>query len=168
MVAKRKLTIETLTKLGRRKLAELLIAEAAGNRPLKQTLNLAIAAEAGPEVLGASLRKRLATLSKSRSMLSYDKGRELIAELDGLRTTIVETIDLQDARLAFELLWELIDLHPLILESVDDSSGRVGTVFRTACDDLGPLAQRASMEPDALAATVFHRVANNSMEYMMV
>ena len=30
MVAKRKLTIETLTKLGRRKLAELLIAEAAG------------------------------------------------------------------------------------------------------------------------------------------
>jgi hypothetical protein len=162
MVAKRKLTIETLTKLGRRKLAELLIAEAAGNRRLKQTLNLAIAAEAGPEVLGASLRKRLATLSKSRSMLSYDKGRELITELDGLRTTIVETIGPQDAGLAFELLLELIDLHPPILESVDDSSGRVGTVFRTACDDLGPLAQRASMEPDALAATVFHKVTNNS------
>src|SRR6266566_5565172 len=34
MVAKRKLTIETLTKLGRRKLAELPIAEAAGNRRL--------------------------------------------------------------------------------------------------------------------------------------
>src|SRR6266566_1168747 len=63
MVAKRKLTIETLTKLGRRKLAELLIAEAAGNRQLKQTLNLAIAAEAGPEVLGASLRKRLTELT---------------------------------------------------------------------------------------------------------
>src|SRR6266702_8225435 len=109
--------------VGRRKLAELLIAEAAGNRRLKQTLNLAIAAEAGPEVLGASLRKRLAVLSKSRSMLSYDKGRELIAELDGLRTTIVETIGPQDARLAFELRWELIDLHPPILESVDDSSG---------------------------------------------
>src|SRR6266567_3228766 len=162
MVAKRKLTIETLTKLGRRKLAELLIAEAAGNRRLKQTLNLAIAAEAGPEVLGASLRKRLATLSKSRSPLSYDRGRELIAELDGLRTTIVETIGSEDARLAFELLWELIDLHPSILESVDDSSGRVGTVFRAACDDLGPLAQRASMEPDALAATVFHKVTDNS------
>jgi hypothetical protein len=34
MVAKRKLTIETLSKLGRRKLAELLIAEAVGNRQL--------------------------------------------------------------------------------------------------------------------------------------
>jgi tetratricopeptide (TPR) repeat protein len=162
MVAKRKLTIETLSKLGRRKLAELLIAEAAGNRQLTQTLNLAISAEEGPAALGASLGTRLATLAKSRSMLSYDEGRELIAELDGLRTTIVETIGPQESRLAFELLWELIDLHPSILERVDDSSGRVGTVFRTACDDLGPLAQRASIEPDALAATVFQKVTNNS------
>jgi hypothetical protein len=162
MVAKRKLTIETLSKLGRRRLAELLIAEAAGNRQLMQTLNFAISAEEGPAALGASLRKRLATLAKSRSMLSYDKGRDLIGELDGLRTTIVEIIGPQESRLAFELLWEFIDLHPSILERVDDSSGRVGTVFRTACDDLGPLAQRASIEPDALAATVFEKVTNNS------
>jgi hypothetical protein len=123
MVAKRKLTIETLSKLGRRKLAELLMAEAAGNCQLTQTLNFAISAEEGPAALGASLSKRLATLAKSRSTLSYDKGRELIAELDGLRTTIVETIGPQESRLAFELLWELIDLHPSILERVDDSSG---------------------------------------------
>jgi len=162
MATKPKLTIETLTKLSRRKLADLLITEAAGNRRLKQTLNLAIAAEAGLAVLGASLRKRLATLARSRSMLSYDKGRELTAELEGLRTTIVETVGPQDSGLAFELLWKLIDLHPLVLESVDDSSGRVGTVFRAACDDLGPLAQGAGMEPEALAATVFHKVTNNS------
>ena len=162
MVAKRKLTIETLSKLGRRKLAELLIAEAAGNHQLTQTLNLKISAEEGPAALGASLGTRLATLAKSRSMLSYDEGRELIAELDGLRTTIVETLGPQESRLAFELLLKLIDLHPSILERVDDSSGRVGNVFRTACDDLGPLAQRASIEPDALAATVFQKVTSNS------
>ena len=162
MVAKRKLTIESLSKLGRRKLAELLIAEAAGNHQLTQTLNLAISAEEGPAALGASLGTRLATLAKSRSMLSYDEGRELIAELDGLRTTIVETLGPQESRLAFELLLKLIDLHPSILERVDDSSGRVGNVFRTACDDLGPLAQRASIEPDALAATVFQKVTSNS------
>jgi tetratricopeptide (TPR) repeat protein len=162
MVAKRKLTIETLSKLGGRRLAELLIAEAAGNRQLTQTLNFAISAEEGPAALETTLRKRMATLAKSRSMLSYDKGRELIAELDGLRTTIVEIIGPQESRLASELLWEFIDLHPSILEHVDDSSGRVGTVFRTACDDLGPLAQRASIEPNALAATVFEKVTNNS------
>ena len=112
MVAKRKLTIETLSKLGRRKLAELLIAEAAGNRRLTQTLNLAISAEEGPAALGASLGKRLATLAKSHSMLSYDEGREVIAELDRQRTTIVETLGPQESRLAFALLLKLIDLHP--------------------------------------------------------
>ena len=100
MMAKRKLTIETLSKLGRRKLAELLIAEATGNYQLTQTLNFAISAEEGPAALGTTLRKRLATLAKSSSMLSYDKGRELIAELDGLRTTIVEIIGRRSSQTA--------------------------------------------------------------------
>jgi hypothetical protein len=104
MVTNRKLTIETLTKLGARKLTELLIAEAAGNRRLKQTLNLATSTQDGPAALAAILRRRLVTLAKSRSTLPYDKGRELIAELDGLRTTIIETIAVKDSRLAFELL----------------------------------------------------------------
>jgi hypothetical protein len=162
MVTNRKLTIETLTKLGAAKLAELLIAEAAGNRRLKQTLNLATSTKDGPEALGAILRRRLVTLAKSHSMLSYDRGRELIAELDELRTTIVETIGAKDSELAFELLWKFLDLHPSILERVDDSSGRVGSVFRMACDDLGLLAQRAGIEPDPLAATVFEKVTTNS------
>src|SRR5271169_2083603 len=162
MVTNRKITIETLTKLGARKLAELLIAEAAGNRRLKQTLNLAVSNKDGPAALGAILRRRLVTLAKSRSMLSYDKGRELIAELDGLWTTIIETIGAKDSALGTELLWEFLDLHPSILERVDDSSGRVGSVFRMACEDLGPIAKRARIEPEALAGTVFEKVTNNS------
>jgi hypothetical protein len=161
MVTSRKLTIENLTKLGARKLAELLIAEAAGNRRLKQTLNLATSTREGPVALGTILRKRLVTLSRSRSMLPYDRGRELIAELHELRTTIVETIATADSRLAFELLWKFLDLHPLILERVDDSSGRAGCVFRMACDDLGPIAQHAQIEPEALAVTVFEKVTDN-------
>jgi hypothetical protein len=76
MATKRKLTIETLTKLGARKLAELLIAEAAGNRRLKQTLNLATSTQDGPVALGAIVRRRLVTIAESRSVLPYDKGRE--------------------------------------------------------------------------------------------
>jgi hypothetical protein len=161
MPGKRKITIETLTELGAQKLAELLLAEAAGNRQLKQTIDLAISAKEGPAVLGTILRKRLATLARSHSMASYERGRELIAELDGLRTIIVETIGFENPGLAFELLWELIELHPSILELVDDSNGRVGAVFTTACYDLGPLAQKADIEPDVLAATVFEKVTNN-------
>ena len=53
-------------------------------------------------------------------------------------------------------------MHPSILDHVDDSSGRVGNVFRMTCDDLGALAQNAGIEPQALAATVFEKVTNNS------
>jgi hypothetical protein len=162
MVTNRKLTIESLTKLGARKLAELLIAEAAGNRRLKQTLKLATSTRDGPVVLGTILRRRLVTLSRSRSMLPYDRGRELIGELEELRATIVETIAAADSRLAFELLWEFLDLHSWILERVNDSSGRVGSVFRMACDDLGPIAQQAQIETETLAATVFEKVTSNS------
>ena len=45
-------------KLGARKLAELLITEAAGNRRLKQTLNLATSTQDGPAAFGAILRRR--------------------------------------------------------------------------------------------------------------
>jgi len=40
MLGRRKITTETLTELGAQKLAELLLAEAVGNRQLKQTLEL--------------------------------------------------------------------------------------------------------------------------------
>ena len=94
-------------------------------------------------------------------MPSYEQGRDLIAELDGLRTTIVETVGAKDPGLALDLLWQFLDLHPSTLERVDDSSGRVGDVFRAACDDLGPLAESAKIDAQALAATVFEKVSNN-------
>jgi hypothetical protein len=74
MATRHKLTIETLTELGARKLAELLLAEAAGNRQLKQTLNLAISAKEGPAALAMNLRKRFTTLANSHSMPSDETG----------------------------------------------------------------------------------------------
>jgi hypothetical protein len=161
MPEKRKITIDTLTELGAHKLAELLLVEAAGNRKLKQAIDLAMSSKEGPVVLGAAVRKRLAGFAMSRSMPSYERGREIIVEFDGLRTMIVENIGVENPRLGFELLWELIELHPSILELVDDSNGLVGDVFTTACDDLGPLAERASIDPDALAELVLQKITNN-------
>jgi hypothetical protein len=161
MAAKPTLTIESLAKLGARRLAELLLAQAAEDRQFRQTLSLAIAAAEGPTVLSMNLRKRFAALAKSQSIPSYDAGLKLIGELDRLRHIIVETIGVEDPGTGCDLLWELLDLHPSILDRVDDSTGRVGDVFRTACDDLGLLAQKATIMPEMLAATVFQRVITN-------
>jgi len=128
MPGKRKIMIDTLTELGAHKLAELLIAEAAGSRKLKQAIDLAMSSKEGPVALGAAVQKRLAGFAKSRSMPSYERGREIIVEFDGLRTMIVENIGVENPRLAIDLLWELIELHPSILELVDDSSGYAGDV----------------------------------------
>jgi hypothetical protein len=87
MPGKPKITIATLTELGADKLAELLLTGAARNKQLKQDIELAISAKEGPESLGASVRKRLASYAKSRSMPSYERGREIIAELEGTRTS---------------------------------------------------------------------------------
>ena len=167
MPGKRKITIATLTKLGADKLAELLLAGAAGNKQLKQAIELAISAKQGPESLGASVRKRLASFGKLRSMPSYERGREIIAELDGLRTMIVETIGARKLGLAFELLWELIELHSSILELVDDSSGRVGDFLERPAMTR-PLAERASINPDALAAMMFRRSPTTTTGYTTV
>src|SRR6476660_6983865 len=161
MPGKRKIMIDTLTELGAHKLAELLIAEAAGSRKLKQAIDLAMSSKEGPVALGAAVQKRLAGFAKSRSMPSYERGREIIVEFDGLRTMIVENIGVENPRLAIDLLWELIELHPSILELVDDSSGYAGDVFTAACYDLGPLAERASIDPDELAELVLQKITDN-------
>ena len=83
MPRKRKITIEALTELGAHKLAELLIAEATRNRKLKQAIDLAMSSKDGPIALEAAVRKRLAGFVESRSMPSYERGREIIVELDG-------------------------------------------------------------------------------------
>ena len=161
MVTSRKITVETLDQTGRTQACR--IADRGGGRKpaAKANPKLGCFTKDGPEALGAILRRRLVTLSKSRSMLSYDRVSELIAELDELRKTIIETIGTKNSKLAFELLWKFLDLHSSILGSVDDSSGRVGSIFRMACEDLGPIAQRARIEPEALAATVFEKVISN-------
>ena len=57
MPGKRKITIDALTELGAHKLAELLLAEAAGNRKLKQAIALAMSSKEGPVALGAAVQK---------------------------------------------------------------------------------------------------------------
>ena len=62
MAVRSKLTVESLTKLGAKRLAEILIEEAGRNRQLKQAVQMALAAETG--------RPRLATRSASGSLSS--------------------------------------------------------------------------------------------------
>lgn len=161
MAAKSKLTVENLTKLGTKRLAEILIAEASRNRQLKQAVQMALAAEAGSAEIGHQIRKRLAQLARSQAIVTWEKVKELATELESLRSAIVDTIGASNPKLAGELLWQLIDLHASIFERLDDSSGRIGGLFRSACQDLGPLLKRAKIKPGELAPMVLQRIIEN-------
>lgn len=161
MAARSKLTVESLSKLGANRLAEILIAEARRNRQLKQAVQMALAAESGSTEVGHQIRKRLAQIGRSGAFVSSEKARELATEFERLRSAIVETIGAGNPKLAAELLWQLIDLHASIFERLDDSSGRVGRLFRSACQDLGPLLKRAKTKPGELAPTVLQRIVDN-------
>ena len=161
MAARSKLTVESLTKLGAKRLAEILVGEAGRNRQLKQAVLLALAAETGSSEVGHQIRKRLAQLARSEAFISWEKVSDLATELERLKTAIVETIGAGNPQLAAELLWQLLDLHASIFERLDDSSGRVGAFFRSACQDLGSLLKRAKTNPDELAPMVLRRIADN-------
>lgn len=161
MAARSKLTVDSLSKLGAKRLAEILIAEAGRNRQLKQAVQMALAAETGSAEVGQQIRKRLAQLARSQAFVTWDKAKELATEIERLRTAIVEAIGAANPKLAVELLWQLIDLHSSIFERLDDSSGRVSGLFRSACQDLGPLLKRAKIKSSELAPMVLQRIIHN-------
>lgn len=161
MAARSKLTVESLAKLGARRLAEILIAEAGRNRQLKQAVQMALAAQSGSAEVGHQIRKRLTQIERSEAFVTSEKAKELATELEHLRSAIVETIGAGNPKLAGELLWQFIDLHASIFERLDDSSGRVSGLFRSACLDLRPLLIRAKIKPSELAPMVLQRIVSN-------
>jgi hypothetical protein len=161
MAARSKLTVESLTKLGAKRLAAILIEEAGRNRQLKQAVHLALAAKTGTSEVGHQIRNRLAQLARSKAFVSSEQARQLASELERLKSAIVETVGAGNPKLAAELLWQLLDLHASVFERLDDSSGSVGSLFRSALQDLGPLLERAKSRPDELATMVLRRIADN-------
>ncbi len=161
MASRSQLTVETLTKLGAKRLAEILIDEAGRNRQLKQAVHMALAAETGSAELAHQVRKRFATLARSEAFVHSEKAKELRFELEQLKFAIVETIGAGNPKVAVELLWQFLDLHTSIFGRLDDSGGRVGALFRDACADLGAILKRAKVKPGELAPLVLRRITEN-------
>ena len=84
-----------------------------------------LSAAQGPKEVTADLRKRFASLRRSRSYVDWRKQRALIKDLNSLLAQIETVIAPHDAGEAFELLWSFLQLAPSIHERTDDSNGSV-------------------------------------------
>lgn len=161
MPAKGKLNLDKLEALGPKRLAELLMELAERDTATNRLLRLELAAKEAPERVAGEVRKRLTQLVRARSFVDRHKIRDLAADLEMQRRTIVDRVASLDATEALELMWRFMDLAEAIQERCDDSDGVIGDVFRSASRDLGSLAQAAKPDPVALADRAFAALNEN-------
>ena len=148
----RALSADALERLGARRLAELLVAQAADDPVLARSLRLALAAPDGTGRLAAEVEKRLRTIQRSRSFIDRDEVRPLARELEGLRETIAGPLAASDPRAAVAQMRLLVELAAGVFERSDDGSGILGEAFRRAGAELGRLwALPPRRDPVALA-----------------
>jgi hypothetical protein len=161
MVSPKTLNATNLASLGADRLAELLLELAQDDAVIKRRLRLELASQAGGGDVAAEIRKRLATMARSKSFLDWNKVRPLAQDLDTQRSAIMAYVAPTHPGEAFELLWRLLDMAPSIYERCDDSNGAVGSVFEQALEDIGTIAPRARLDPARLADRIHDALCAN-------
>ncbi|WP_406648746.1 hypothetical protein QEZ52_06510 [Aliisedimentitalea scapharcae] len=160
-MSKKTLNPSNLEALGAERLAALLMEVSAGSADIKRRLRLELSHNLGATELARDVAKRLVSIRKSTSRISWRKRKALIKDLETQVAMIVEKIGPEDPSAAFDLLWHFLEIAPSVHERVDDSRGEVGDVFRAAIQQFADLAPRALLDPDALADRVWTVVQDN-------
>ncbi|MGA7973207.1 MAG: DUF6880 family protein, partial [Pseudolabrys sp.] len=161
MASKKTLNAKNLEALGARRLAELLIEVSTGSNAAKRRLRLELAGAESPSEVAKEVRKRLTTITRSRSFIDWQNRRALVDDLETQRRAIVGQVAKADPGEALSLLWRFLALANSIFERCDDSSGTVVNIFHSAVDDLGEIAMAARADPEQLADEAYQALIHN-------
>lgn len=151
MASRRTLTADNLQALGAERLAALLMELSDGSATVKRRLRLELAGADGSADLSMEIRKRIATIARSRAVVGWQGRKALADDLETQRRMIVEQLAPKAPAEALELLWQFLDLARSVFARADDSSGVIQNVFYVAARDLGPVAEQARPDPRQLA-----------------
>jgi hypothetical protein len=162
MASKKTLNAVNLETLGATRLAELLIEISAGDATAKRRLRLELAGEDGPLEVAKEIKKRLATIARSKSFVDWQNIDDLYDDLDAQRKAIMEFVAEFDPVAALDLMWLFLKLSPSVFERCDDSNGDIGHVFFLACSNLGEIARLRPFDKKNLANHIFEALANNN------
>jgi hypothetical protein len=143
-MASKALNAANLAALGATRLAQLLVEISEGNAPVKRRLRLELAGADSPAAVGNQIRKRIATIARSRSFVDWHNRKSLVDDLEAQRRAIVEQVATRLPTDGLELMWRFLDLAGSIFARCDDSSGAVIKVFHSAVADLGVIAGSAN------------------------
>jgi hypothetical protein len=134
--AKAKLDQSGLTGLGLEKLVEILLDEAAFNKPLKSRLLAALAGGAGAGEVSRLVDTKLDSLQKSRAYLSPTRANTLSVELRGLLKNITSELASLDRYAAFERVLRFLDVGAVIEERARNGGARLAKLMAEAREDL--------------------------------
>ncbi len=135
----KKVTAENLAGLGAERLAEILVGVADARPELKRRLRMELAAAQGVEHLTVEIDKRLASLQKSQSKISWRQRPSFVADLDVLRILIVGRLAGLDRAVALNRLWVFMSLARALDARLRDKHGELAAVFAQAASDIGAL-----------------------------
>ncbi len=161
MASRPTLNAKNLEALGAARLAQLLIEVSTGDAAVKRKLRLALAGAQGPREAAREIARRLTSIARARSFITWQNRKPLVTDLETQRRAIVEQIAPADPAEALALMWRFMALATPVLDHCDDSSGTVADIFHQACADLGHIAGKARPEPQALAGTVLDALQDN-------
>ena len=149
-----------LEALGSARLAELLIDISKGRPVARRRLLLELAGHEGTGALATAVRRRLAAIGRSRSVLERGKRHDLTDELELYRESIVERIAGEDAAAALGLMWQFMGLANAILDRCHDGDDTFVSTFDAS--DLGDIASAAAPDPLELVDRVFEALTQNA------
>jgi hypothetical protein len=159
-MASKTLNTANLAALGVTRLAQLLIEISEGNAPVKRRC-LELASTESPTAVADQIRKRIATIARSRSFIDWHNRKSLVDDLEAQRRAIVNQVASRLPAEGLELMWRFLELAESIFARCDDSSGAVISVFHSAVADLGAIASSAKPRPEELADKAFDALIRN-------
>lgn len=162
MASTKSLNVGNLEALGAARLAALLMEISDGNATAKRRLRLELAGADGPAELAKEIRKRLATIARSRSFVEWQDVKPLISDLEAQRRAIVDQVAARMPADGLDLMWRFLDLAGSVFARADDSNGAISGVFHAAVADLGGIARAVGPDPKQLGDQVFSALTHNA------
>jgi hypothetical protein len=161
MASKTTLNAKNLETLGAERLAELLIEISTGSALAKRRLRLELAGAQSPKEAGREVSKRLTSIARARSFVTWKTRKTLITDLETQLAAIRDQIAPGDPAQALDLTWRFLQIANSVFERCDDSSGMLIGVFHGAAALLGDFAMAAGTPPKALADAAVYALADN-------
>jgi len=145
-----------------------------GSAPLKREARAALLEASGSDALAGEVRKRLATIKRSKSRVSWRKRKAFLRDLTNQLDIITTRIAPIDPIAGYDLLWQFLETSDQVFTRTSDEKGEFAEMYNDACEQLGEMAAAAQVEPEMLADRVFsvttddhgHRVFDRLIEQM--